>query len=296
MHRTRLTLAGAAALVAGVVAVVLAPGGDGSRTFHAQAVHAAAAEVSTNWSGYVVTGLGSTATTAAPSTNFKNVTGTWRVPKATCAATGTGTASAVWVGLGGYSTDSKALEQTGTSSECGVGGAPTYFAWWEIIPAPAVRMGLKVRPGDLVTGSVLVTGSEVLMQIINRTRKTRFTKRVDVDSPDLTSAEWIAEAPSACSTGGFCRQVPLANFGTVTFTRVAALATIDGLGDQGGTITSSLWQATPIELVPQRSRRFFGGAAARPDTTAGRAGAAPVGLATDGRSFSVSWVANAGSR
>jgi hypothetical protein len=171
----------------------------------------------------------------------------------------------------------------------------SYYAWWEIVPDPSVKIKLKVLPGDVVTGSVVVNGTEVLMQLKNRTRKTVFTKRVMFAEPDLTSAEWIAEAPSECTSSGFCRQVPLANFGSVTFTRIAALANIEGLGDQGGTITSTLWQATPIELVPQRSRRFFGDVVERPDSTTGSAGARPDGLSSDGRSFSVNWVASATS-
>jgi hypothetical protein len=217
------------------------------------------------------------------------------VPKATCSASGRASASAVWVGLGGYSAGSQALEQTGTSSDCSADGVPSYFAWWEIIPDPSVRIKLKILPGDLVTGSVVVKGNEVLMQMKNRTRKTVFTKRVTLEAPDLTSAEWIAEAPSECTSNGFCRQVPLANFGSVTFTNVAALASIDGLGDQGGTITSTLWQATPIQLVPQRSQRFFGDVVEGPETTTGTAGATPSSLSADGRSFTVSWVANATS-
>jgi hypothetical protein len=293
-------LAGLAA--GGMVAarVALAPSGARARPAAAPWVFApaaarASADVSSNWSGYVVTGNGSTATTASPSTNFRNATGTWRVPKAVCSATGSASASAIWVGLGGYSTSSNALEQTGTSSDCSEDGVASYYAWWEIVPHPSIRIRLKVAAGDLVTGSVVVKGTDVLMQIKNRTRRTAFTKRVTFASPDLTSAEWIAEAPSECTSNGFCRQVPLANFGSVTFNRVAALATIDGLGDQGGTITSPLWQATPVQLVPQRSRRFFGDVVERPDATTGTAGAAPTGLAADGSSFTVNWVANSTS-
>jgi hypothetical protein len=139
----------------------------------------------------------------------------------------------------------------------------------------------------------VVTGSEVLLWLKNRTRNAVFSKRITLASPDLTSAEWIAEAPSECTSDYSCRQVPLANFGSVTFTKVAALASINGLGDQGGTITSTLWQATPIQLVPRPSQRFFGDVVERPDATTGAAGATPVGLSADGGSFGVNWVAKA---
>jgi hypothetical protein len=295
LRRTFLIGLGVATVGLTVAVTALAPADASTRTVYGQAALRAASEVSSNWSGYVATGLGSTTTTASPSTTFKNATATWKVPKAVCAATGTTSASAVWVGLGGYSTSSTALEQAGTSSDCGADGVPSYYAWWEIVPDPSVKINLKIFPGDLVTGSVVVNGTEVLLQVKNRTRKTVFTKRVTFATPDLTSAEWIAEAPSECTTNGFCRQVPLANFGSVTFTKVAALATIEGLGNQGGTLTSPLWQSTAIQLVPQRSRRFYGDVVERPDTTTGAAGATPYALATDGSSFSVAWVANAAS-
>jgi hypothetical protein len=291
-----LGLAGAGALGAVVATGPLAPAPPVAQSSSARTYGTAATsanEVSSNWSGYVATGHGTTTTTASPDTKFRNVTGTWKQPAATCAP-GRASASAVWVGLGGYSTSSTALEQAGTSADCDVTGRPTYYAWYELVPEPSITIkNLKIRPGDLITSSVLVTGNEVLLQVKNRTRRTVFTKRITLATPDLTSAEWIAEAPSECTANGFCRQVPLANFGSVTFTKVAALATIAGLGDQGGTISSPLWQATPIQLVPRPSQRFFGDMVERPDATTGAAGASPLGLSADGSSFSVGWVANA---
>jgi hypothetical protein len=291
-----LGLAGAGALGAVATTATLAPAaavaqGSAARTYGTAAT--GANEVSSNWSGYVATGHGTTTATASPDTTFRNATGTWKQPAATCAP-GRASASAVWVGLGGYSTSSTALEQAGTSADCDVTGRPSYYAWYELVPEPSITIkNLKIAPGDIITASVLVTGSEVLLQVKNRTRKRAFTKRIALASPDLTSAEWIAEAPSECTANGFCRQVPLANFGSVTFSKVAALATIAGLGDQGGTISSPLWQATPIQLVPRPSQRFFGDIVERSDSTNGAAGASPFGLSADGSSFSVSWVANA---
>jgi hypothetical protein len=200
----------------------------------------------------------------------------------------------VWVGLGGYSTKSTALEQTGTSADCSASGKPSYSAWYELVPEPSITVrNLKINPGDVITASVVIDGSEVLLWLKNRTRNAVFSKRITLASPDLTSAEWIAEAPSECTSNGYCRQIPLANFGSVTFTKVAALASIAGLGDQGGTLASTLWQSTSVQLVPRASQRFFGDVVERPDATTGAAGATPVGLAADGGSFSVNWVANA---
>ena len=142
---------------------------------------------------------------------------------------------------------------------------------------------LKIFPGDTVTSSVLIKSTDVLVQVKNRTRHTVFTKHLQMASPDLTSAEWIAEAPSAC-TVSFCRTIPLTNFGSVTFSKVAALG-----NGQGGTLNGTGWDLTPIQLVPH-AHRFFGDVNASASSTAG---ANPVGVSADGSSFSVNWVADA---
>ena len=296
MKTALLALAGLAALAAVAATAAIVSGGTPAGPVR---VNGAAAvrdtmEVSSNWAGYVSTGLGSTATTASPTTQFKRVTATWKQPAATCTGNGTATASALWVGLGGYSTRSTALEQTGVSADCSASGKASYYAWYELVPDPSITVkNLKINPGDVITASVVVDGNEVLLWLKNRTRNAVFSKRVTLASPDLTSAEWIAEAPSECTSNGYCRQIPLANFGAVTFTKVAALASINGLGDQGGTISSPLWQSTPVQLVPRGTQRFFGDAVERPDATTGSAGATPAAPTADGGSFSVSWVANA---
>jgi Peptidase A4 family len=240
-------------------------------------------DVSSNWSGYAVTGVGSTATVASTSMSFADVTGTWTQPLATCTP-GQSTSAAIWVGLGGYTVGSNALEQTGTSADCSASGNATYYAWYELVPATSVTLKLKIFPGDVITSTVLIKGTEVTVQVKNRTRHTFFTKRLQMASPDLTSAEWIAEAPSECTVAGFCRTVPLTNFGSVTFTKIAALG-----NNQGGRLTGPGWEATPIQLVP-RARRVFGDVNA---SAASTAGASPSNVSSDGSSFTVNWVANA---
>jgi hypothetical protein len=249
----------------------------------ALAVPTAGIDVSSNWSGYAVTGVGSTATVASTSMGFTDVTGTWTQPAATCTP-GQSTSAAIWVGLGGYTVGSNSLEQTGTSADCNSAGKATYYAWYELVPATSVTLKLKIFPGDKITSTVLVKGTDVLVQVKNRTRHTFFTKHLQMASPDLTSAEWIAEAPSECTVSGFCRTVPLTNFGSVTFTKIAALG-----NDQGGTLTGPGWEPTPIQLVP-RARRVFGDVNASASSTAG---ASPTNVSSDGSAFTVNWVANA---
>jgi Peptidase A4 family len=267
------------------VAAVAAPRGGAAATL-AGATLAVQPAVSSNWAGYVVTGPGSTATTASPAMTYTDVTGQWVEPKAVC--TGVATSVALWVGLGGYSTDSQALEQTGTSADCGANGTPSYYAWYELVPANSVTIKLKIFPGNVIASSVVVSGNSILVQVTNRTRGTRFTRRLTTDAPDLTSAEWIAEAPAECSSDTNCRQVALTNFGAVTFTRTYAVG-----NDVDGTITGPGWSATPIELVPH-AQRFYGAADQSSGGAAG-AGAMPLALAADGSGFAVDWQANASS-
>jgi hypothetical protein len=240
-------------------------------------------DVSSNWSGYAVTGVGSTATVASTSMSFADVTGTWTQPAATCTP-GQSTSAAIWVGLGGYTVGSNALEQTGTAADCSSSGKATYYAWYELVPATSVTLKLKVFPGDKITSTVLVKGNDVLVQVKNRTRHTSFTKHLPMQDPDLTSAEWIAEAPSECTATGLCRTVPLTNFGSVTFSKIATLG-----NGQGGTLSGPGWESTPIQLVP-RARRFFGDVNASATSTAG---ASPANLSSDGSAFTVNWVPNA---
>lgn len=242
------------------------------------------ADVSANWAGYVATGLGSTASTATPAMSYSDVTGSWVEPRALC--TDTPTSVALWVGLGGYSVNSQDLEQTGTSSDCSANGSPSYYAWYELVPAGLVDVRLKVDPGDLVTSSVVVNGTDVLVQVIDRTRGTRFTRQLTMTSPDTTSAEWIAEAPSECTTPNDCEQIALTKFGQVTFERTYAIG--NGVS---GTITSPSWTASALSLVPTERRSFAEAGAASSGLDA--AGATPVDLAPDGSGFSVSWQADA---
>jgi hypothetical protein len=235
-------------------------------------------QVSSNWAGYALTGTNASGT----ATSYSNVVGSWVQPKVTCTARQP-SYSAFWVGLGGFSDDAQALEQIGTESNCDTRGRPVYAAWYEIVPAPSIPIAMKMAPGDRMTAAVLVQGTQVTLQLTNTTRHIRVTRRVTVQQPDLTSAEWIAEAPSSCSSSGQCRTLPLADFGTVSFARAAA--TGDG---HAGTISDPAWQATPVELAELGQDGLdpsFAGM--RPSLAT--SGASPGPLSADGRGFAVAW-------
>ena len=124
----------------------------------------------------------------------------------------------------------------------------------------------------------------------NRTRGTVFTTKLPFATPDLTSAEWIAEAPSDCSSYR-CRPIPLSNFGSVSFTKIAALG--NGIG---GTLTANPgWTTTAISARPGRVARLLPRArTGSPGFASSTAGALPGDASSDGRGFSVQWSADAG--
>jgi hypothetical protein len=234
---------------------------------------------STNWGGYVVADAATIDgdTTSAATSTFTSVTGTWKQPKVSCRA-GSATYSAFWVGLGGFASDSAALEQIGTSADCPLSGRPRYSAWYELVPAGPVPLRLTIAPGDTVTASVNAKPDGILVQIKNRTKGTSFTKLLPMTSPDLTSAEWIAEAPSQCDRFSDCSTLPLASFGKISFTRLAAIAS-----GHPGTVIDPAWTAVPVDLVPD----VLGGRFDRNGSST--ATATPRSLTADGRAFDVFW-------
>ena len=235
-----------AALAALALLVVVAEGAP-AQLFQGRAALARGADISSNWSGYVATGPGSTPTTASPSMTYTDVTGQWIEPKASCAG-GSPTAVAIWVGLGGYSESSNDLEQTGTSADCAADGTTSYYAWYELVPADSVTVaGLKVMPGDVIASTVLVNGNNVLVQVTDRTRKTRFTKHLTMATPDQTSAEWIVEAPTQCGPSANCKQLALTDFGS--------LGLHPELRERERRLGDDLRQRLADDLAPARPRR-----------------------------------------
>jgi hypothetical protein len=226
----------------------------------------AANEVSTNWAGYAVSA-------PAKGKRFTSVTGRWVQPVAAC--DGAQTYSAFWVGLGGYSRSSYAVEQTGTQANCDF-GQPDYVAWYELFPAPPVNLGMSIRAGDLMSATVSVDRRTVRVRLKNVTRNRVFTKLLRMKRPDLSSAEWITEAPTGCDYLGNCTTLPLTNFGTVDFTHGTTAMT-----GHRGRISDTRWKATAIELHGDLQDPVH-------PTLAG-ANALPGALGGDGGSFRISW-------
>ncbi|MDQ2951870.1 MAG: G1 family endopeptidase, partial [Chloroflexota bacterium] len=162
---------------------------------------ASTASTSSNWSGYSANGG-----------SFTSVTGTWTVPAVSATTTG---ADATWVGIGGI--DSSDLIQAGTEATVS-GGAVTYNAWIEMLPASSKPISLSVNPGDSVTVTISEKSTGLwAIGMQNNTTGDAYNTTVRYASTH-TSAEWVQEAPSV-DRG----TVPLDDFGTVKFQGASAI-------------------------------------------------------------------------
>ena len=138
---------------------------------------------------------------------------------------------------------------------------------------------MTVQPGDRLSAHVAVSGDTVTVSLSDSTRHTTFSKQLQMSDPTVSSAEWIAEAPSRClsSSSQDCHILSLADFGSVTFTSASASA--DG---RTGSITSGLGtvSALTLEANPGFGRLY---------ATAAQADASPSALSGNGSSFTVNW-------
>lgn len=201
---------------------------------------------SLNWSGY-----------ASFNSTFTDVTGSWKQPAATC--NGKSTYSSFWVGLDGY--NSNTVEQLGTEADCSK-GMPVYYAWWELFPGPSRTINFfTVTPGVTYHAEVRADGNDVTLTLSGGGNSPE-SITVGQGAATLSSAEWIAEAPSMCSKS--CRELPLTNFGTVEFS---------GASGNGGPIDDSAWSFDPLTMI----------------TGNGTVKAAPSSLDPTGSSFSITW-------
>jgi hypothetical protein len=200
-----------------------------------------------NWSGYADTGSG-----------YNEVSGSWTEPSASCGSETT--LAAFWVGIDGYNDGT--VEQDGTLIEC-YDGTPYQYSWWEMYPTNAIQVvGESVEPGDLITASVNVNGSDYLLTVLdNNNPANNISTTQSCSDCDNDSAEWIAEAPS-----GGDGIYPLTDFGTWTLTN----ATVDQ-GSASGVISTF----SDDELVMIDS--------------SGNVEAQPGSLTTGGSSFSDTW-------
>jgi hypothetical protein len=162
-------------------------------------------EESSNWSGYADT-----------NGTFTKVSASWTQPTGTCSRGDQ--YSAFWVGIDGYSSDT--VEQTGSEVDC-IGRTAQYYAWYEMYPGPSENYSNTVEPGDHFNASVTYDGGENFTLTISDTTQgwTESTEQSLGETPDLSSAEVITEAPCCTDSGGILN---LTDFGTVSYTSATA--------------------------------------------------------------------------
>jgi len=162
--------------------------------------------VSLNWSGYAVTGK----------TPFNYVSSEFVVPALTCNGL-KDTYTSNWVGLDGFNDGT--VEQDGTAARCTVKSnytLPYYYAWIEMFPAPTVKE-FKVKPGDVVSASVIYSNGAFNLSVTDVTSGLSKTVSATCSSCERASAEWIIERPAGCNKSETkCYLFALANFGTAT--------------------------------------------------------------------------------
>jgi hypothetical protein len=216
---------------------------------------------STNWSGYAVsTGAGAVSQVAA----------TWTVPAVSTNVSGY---SSAWVGIDGWSSSS--VEQIGTDSDY-VNGKASYYAWYEMYPADSVNLSLSIHVGDTISALVSTSSpGQFLLSITNVTTDQSFSTTQTSTQAQLSSAEWIQEAPS--SIGGV---LPLANFGTINFS--GANATVNGTTGPA----DNAWSGTTLNQINMVTKTL----APKATTSALTDSGSPLTS-----SFSVTWVSSGAS-
>jgi hypothetical protein len=215
------------------------------------------------WAGYVA---------AEPPGTFSCVEGSWIEPGVAC---GTGeSAVAIWVGIGGYSSndlhigdDGHALEQAGTGVDCDHGVA-RHYAWHQRSPVQAddTEYGptasqpepMVIAAGDRIWAQVRFAEGRYRMTVANLT--TGQSRAVIQASPGLqrSSAQWVVDAEDG---------QPMPRFSPIVFS--AGLATMEGLL---GPMGSAAWLRNEVDLWGDGTMR------------------ARISPLTDGASFSVTWL------
>lgn len=193
-------------------------------------------QVARGWAGYVV---------RADAGLFAGVHGRWVQPRVACNRPGS--AAAFWIGLGGATRQSLALEQVGTSADCSDRAELSYSAWYQLWPAPAVELPVAVRPGDVVDAAVSVDGATVAIVLRNLSTGAAVTREIVMWAPETDSAEWIVEAPAMCFAK--CTVLPLATFPSVTFSETTAT-----LGAHTGVIDDPRWTPSRFTMGLSKGR------------------------------------------
>ena len=173
---------------------------------------------SESWAGYIVS------RDANAKIQVNAINASWTIPSV--AASASDEHSSMWIGVGGQLDDT--LIQAGAEQDVS-SGQETYYSWYELIPAFAVRVNtIDVSPGDVMVASLRLvdpTANRWNIQISDSTTEQYFSTTVAYNSTG-SSGEWIIERPTVSN-----RLSTLADFGNVTFTGCHL-----GAGSKSGTL------------------------------------------------------------
>jgi hypothetical protein len=198
-----------AAALASVAIAAASPGTRHAVLHHGSPIISIGSNQSNNWSGYDQGALEQGGKT------FTSISGAWTVPTASARKAGEAEYSATWIGIGGgcidagcMTTDST-LIQDGTGQDVDASGHASYYAWWEIIPAPSVNLSgcspdatCTVSAGDQVTSTIATPGAGLwTMSMSDTTRGWTWSMSVGYSSTE-GSAEWIEETPVVIDNSG----------------------------------------------------------------------------------------------
>lgn len=199
-------------------------------------------EVSTNWSGQILTG-----------STFNSMQGSWTVPAVQ--PTQYHGLSGSWIGLDGGPASPNSILQTGTGQET-EGGQTAYYSWYELYPAPPVNIE-NVSPGDQMFARIVRnSGTSWTLTINDVTTGSNHSYPFTYNGPAL-SAEWIEELPTLVGA----TQPTLPNFGAVTFTNMQYTAT-----NASATTLTPIWMVDESDNVIAEAGPASGNPASFTDT------------------------------
>jgi hypothetical protein len=182
------------------------------------------ANQSNNWSGYDQGALEQGGRT------FTSISGRWTVPTATARKANESEFSATWIGIGGGCVDAgctvtdATLIQDGTGQDVDASGHASYYAWWEIIPAPSVNLSgcvpdaaCTVGAGDHMTSTIASAANGLwTMSMQDATRGWTWSMSIGYSSTE-GSAEWIEETPVVIDNSGKVTVGPMPNLSGAQF-------------------------------------------------------------------------------
>jgi hypothetical protein len=264
MSSTQRRAAGWAIVIALTIAASLPAAAAAAPVAHGHPIHivkpglSANANESGNWFGYNQGSL------EQGGEQFHSIAGDWTVPRARQHSKGQSEASSTWIGIGGGCVDAKCntgdttLIQTGTEQDVSASGKPSYSAWWEVIPGPAVGIGkLQVRAGDHMRASIAETvkrSNVWRITLSNITRHQTFKTTVPYTSTHAT-AEWIQETPIVIGTDAGLAALP--NLSRTSFDRARVNGASAQLKASERILLTSNDKVIGTPSAPDRQRNGF---------------------------------------